>query len=176
MRRVLYILPVLVFVAIAGFLAQGLTRDPSELPSALLDQPAPEFDLPPIAGRDEHGFARSDLGGEPALVNVFASWCVPCRIEHPLINRLAEDGVTVHGLNYKDEAGDARAWLDELGDNFTYAGSDLDGRAGIEFGVYGVPETYVVDADGNIVYRHVGPLQPRDVEETIRPILERLQP
>ena len=171
MRRVLYILPVLVFVAIAGFLAQGLTRDPSELPSALLDQPAPEFDLPPLPGRDEHGFARSDLGGEPMLVNVFASWCVPCRIEHPLINRLAEDGVTVHGLNHKDKPEDATAWLDELGDNFTHVGSDQDGRAAIEWGVYGVPETFVITGDGAIAYKHVGPIQMSDLEDRILPAL-----
>jgi len=175
MRRLLFIVPAIVFLVIAGFLAIGLTRDPAELPSALRDRPAPDFALPPLPGRDEEGFARAHLGGEPMLVNVFASWCVPCRIEHPLINRLAEDGVVVHGLNYKDEAAAARAWLDELGDNFTRVGHDLDGQAGIEWGVYGVPETYVVDADGRIVHRHVGPLRPEDVEQEIRPILESLQ-
>jgi cytochrome c biogenesis protein CcmG, thiol:disulfide interchange protein DsbE len=175
MRRLLFIVPAVVFLVIAGFLAIGLTRDPSELPSALLDRPAPDFALPPLPGRDEHGFARSDLGGEPMLVNVFASWCVPCRVEHPLINRLAEEGITVHGINHKDQAADAQRWLDELGDNFTHVGFDLDGRGGIEWGVYGVPETYVVDAEGMIVHRHVGPLQARDVERDIRPILESLK-
>lgn len=175
MRRVVFILPVVVFITIAGFLAQGLTRDPSELPSALLDRPAPEFDLPPLEGRDDHGLARSDLGGEPMLVNVFASWCVPCRVEHPLINRLAEEGVTVQGINHKDKPEAARAWLAELGDNFTHVGADRDGRASIEWGVYGVPETYIVDPAGTIVYRHVGPLRPEDVEETILPILESIE-
>lgn len=174
MRRLLFIVPAVVFLVIAVFLAIGLTRDPAELPSALLDRPAPDFDLPPIPGRDEDGFSRDDLGGEPMLVNVFASWCVPCRIEHPLINRLAEDGIVIHGLNHKDQAENARAWLDELGDNFTRVGHDLEGRAGIEWGVYGVPETYVIDAEGVIVHRHVGPLRPEDVERDIRPILESL--
>jgi len=176
MRRLVFILPVIVFLAIAGFLAQGLTRDPSELPSALLDRPAPGFALPPLDGRDEVGFSRDDLGGEPVLVNVFASWCVPCRVEHPIINRLAEEGITVHGINHKDKPEDARAWLAELGDNFTKVGADRDGRASIEWGVYGVPETYIVDATGTIVHRHVGPLRPEDVEKTIRPILESLEP
>jgi cytochrome c biogenesis protein CcmG, thiol:disulfide interchange protein DsbE len=175
MRRLLYIVPAVVFLVIAGVLAIGLTRDPSELPSALLDRPAPDFALPPLPGRDDHGFARSDLGGEPMLVNVFASWCVPCRVEHPLINRLAEEGITVHGINHKDQAVNAQAWLEELGDNFTHVGFDLDGRGGIEWGVYGVPETYIVDAEGTIVHRHVGPLRARDVERDIRPILESLK-
>lgn len=175
MRRLVFIVPVVVFLAIAGFLAQGLTRDPSELPSALLDRPAPDFALPPLDGRDDKGFARADLGGEPVLVNVFASWCVPCRVEHPLINRLAEEGIIVHGINHKDKPEDARAWLAELGDNFTLVGADRDGRASIEWGVYGVPETYVVDADGTIVHRHVGPLRAEDVARTIRPILRSLE-
>lgn len=174
MRRLLFIVPAVVFLVIATFLAIGLTRDPSELPSALLDRPAPDFALPPLPGRDDEGFSRAHLGGEPMLVNVFASWCVPCRIEHPLINRLAEEGIVVHGLNHKDQAPNAQAWLDELGDNFTRVGHDLDGRGGIEWGVYGVPETYIIDADGVIVHRHVGPLRPEDVERTIRPILESL--
>ncbi len=175
MRRLLFIVPVVVFVAIAGFLAVGLTRDPSTLPSALLDRPAPAFDLPPLPGRDEVGFASTDLGGEPKLVNFFASWCVPCRIEHPVINRLGQSGVTVDAVNYKDKPEDALAWLAELGDPFERVGSDREGRVGIDWGVYGVPETYVVDADGTIVYKHVGPLQPRDVERTILPLLESLK-
>lgn len=175
MRRLLFIIPTLLFVAIAAMLAIGLSRDPAELPSALLDRPAPDFALPPLPGRDDHGFARSDLGGEPMLVNVFASWCVPCRVEHPLINRLAQDGITIHGINHKDKPEDALAWLAELGDAFTRVGADRDGKASIEWGVYGVPETYIVDARGTIVHRHVGPLQPRDVERTILPILERLK-
>ncbi len=175
MRRLLFVVPALVFVAIAGFLAVGLTRDPSNLPSALLDRPAPEFALPPLPGRDGSGFARANLGGGPALVNFFASWCVPCRIEHPVINRLAEAGVTVHGINYKDKPEDALAWLAELGDPFALVGRDQDGRVGIDWGVYGVPETYVIDADGTIVHKHVGPLQPRDVERTILPLLESLE-
>jgi cytochrome c biogenesis protein CcmG/thiol:disulfide interchange protein DsbE len=174
-RPLLFILPLLLFALVGGFLAIGLTRDPSTLPSALVGKPAPEFALPPLPGRDEHGLSRADLGGQPMLVNVFASWCVPCRIEHPVIGRLAEQGVVVHGINYKDEPGDAQAWLEELGDPFRHVGTDRSGRAGIEWGVYGVPETFVIDKDGRIAYRHVGPLQPRDVEEKILPLLGKLK-
>lgn len=174
-RPLLFMLPVALFALVGVFLAIGLTRDPSTLPSALVGKPAPNFALPPLQGRDTHGLARADLGGQPMLVNVFASWCVPCRIEHPVIARLAERGVVIHGINYKDRPEAATAWLQELGDPFQHVGADRDGRVGIDWGVYGVPETFVLDRDGNIAYRHVGPLQPRDVEETILPLLERLR-
>ena len=180
LKRLLFLLPVLVFVVISVGLAVGLTRDPSKLPSALLNDPAPAFDLPPIPewGDGEGGLATANLkGGDgPALVNVFASWCGPCRIEHPLLERLAEDeGATVYGINYKDRPEAARAFLEELGDPYARIGFDADGRVGIEWGVYGVPETFVVDADGTIVHKHVGPLMPRDLEETILPLLEELR-
>ncbi len=172
----IYVLPALAFVIIAAALGWGLTRNSQVLPSALLDKPAPEFSLPPIPGRDDHGFSRADLGGEPMVVNVWASWCVPCRAEHPLITRLAEEeGFKVHGINYKDRPEDALAWLQELGDPYTYIGSDQDGRAGIEWGVYGVPETFVIDSRGVIVFKQVGQLTPRVLEEKILPLLRRLR-
>jgi cytochrome c biogenesis protein CcmG/thiol:disulfide interchange protein DsbE len=174
-RCLLFAIPLALFVSLAVFLALGLTRDPSTLPSALVGKPAPDFTLPPLEGRDEYGFSRADLGGRPMLVNVFASWCVPCRIEHPVISGLAEQGVVVQGINYKDQPADAKAWLAELGDPFQHLGADRSGRVGIDFGVYGVPETYVIDKDGRVAYRHVGPLQPHDVERTILPLLEQLK-
>ena len=174
-RPLLFMLPLALFALVGVFLAIGLTRDPGTLPSALVGKPAPDFALPPLQGRDTLGLARADLGGQPMLVNVFASWCVPCRVEHPVIARLSERGVVIHGINYKDRPEAATAWLQELGDPFQRIGADRDGRVGIEWGVYGVPETFVVDREGNIAYRHVGPLQPRDVEETILPLLERLR-
>ncbi|MCB2052950.1 MAG: DsbE family thiol:disulfide interchange protein [Geminicoccaceae bacterium] len=181
-KHLLYVVPVIVFVAIAAFLAVGLTRDPQKLPSALLDKPVPAFSLPPLAGRagdapvDTLGLSDEDLGkGEVTLVNVFASWCVPCRVEHPLITELAEEGVTVHGINYKDAPADAVGWLERLGDPYARIGADENGRAGIEWGVYGVPETFIVDQKGTIVFKQVGPIQERDLEETIRPILEHLR-
>jgi cytochrome c biogenesis protein CcmG/thiol:disulfide interchange protein DsbE len=173
-NRLLFLIPLALFALVGGFLAVGLTRDPGTLPSALLDKPAPQFSLPPLAGRD-NGLATADLSPGPQLVNVFASWCVPCRVEHPLLMRLSEEGVTVQGINYKDKPEDAQEFLAELGDPYARIGSDRDGRVGIEWGVYGVPETYVIDRQGRIAYRHVGPLQPRDLERTIRPLLERLR-
>jgi cytochrome c biogenesis protein CcmG, thiol:disulfide interchange protein DsbE len=174
LRRLLFLLPVLIFVGVGIGLAVGLTRDPSTLPSPLIDKPVPTFELPPLAGRDGPGFSSADLEGRVSLVNVFASWCVPCRVEHPLLMALAEDGVAIYGIDYKDPAEKAAGWLAELGDPYQAIGADQDGRVAIDWGVYGVPETFVVDREGRIRHRHVGPLQPRDIEETIRPLLEDL--
>jgi cytochrome c biogenesis protein CcmG/thiol:disulfide interchange protein DsbE len=174
MRRLLYLIPVVVFVAVGIGLAVGLTRDPGTLPSALLDRPVPEFELPGLNGGE--GLSSQDLQGRVALVNVFASWCVPCRVEHPVLMRLAEEGVPIFGINYKDPADKAQAWLAELGDPFEKIGVDRNGRVGIEWGVYGVPETFVIDAQGRIRHRHVGPIQARDLKRTLLPILAELQP
>lgn len=174
-RLLIYGVPLALFLLVGIFLGIGLTRDPSTLPSALIGKPAPEFSLPPLEGRDDRGLSRADLGGKPMLVNMFASWCVPCRMEHPLLTRLKEQGVIIQGINYKDRPQDARAWLAELGDPFQHLGADRDGRAAIDWGVYGVPETYVIDKQGRIAYRHVGPLQPEDLTRTILPLLESLK-
>jgi cytochrome c biogenesis protein CcmG/thiol:disulfide interchange protein DsbE len=173
-RRLLFVLPILVFVVVGIGLAVGLTRDPSTLPSALIDRPVPTFQLPPIAGRRGQGLTDADLSGRVSLVNVFASWCVPCRVEHPLLMRLAEEGVPIYGIDYKDPADDAAAWLTEMGDPYRQIGADTNGRVGIDWGVYGVPETFVVDAAGRIRHRHVGPLRAKDVDETILPLLREL--
>ena len=174
-RLLVYGVPLALFVLVGAFLAIGLTRDPSTLPSALIGKPAPDFNLPPLEGRDGPGLSRADLGGTPMLVNMFASWCVPCRIEHPLLTQLAKQGVAIQGINYKDRPQDAGAWLAELGDPFQHLGADRDGRVAIDWGVYGVPETYVIDKQGRIAYRHVGPLQPQDLTKTILPLLESLK-
>jgi cytochrome c biogenesis protein CcmG, thiol:disulfide interchange protein DsbE len=134
----------------------------------------PEFQLPALEGGD--GLSSEDLKGRVSLVNVFASWCVPCRVEHPVLMRLAEEGVPIFGINYKDPPDQAKAWLAELGDPFEKIGADRNGRVGIEWGVYGVPETFVVDAEGRIRHRHVGPIQARDLERTLLPILAELNP
>jgi cytochrome c biogenesis protein CcmG/thiol:disulfide interchange protein DsbE len=175
LRRFLFVLPVGIFVGVGIGLAVGLTRDPSALPSALIDHPVPPFELPPLPGRDGPGFGSADLQGGVSLVNVFASWCVPCRMEHPLLLALAQDGVAIYGIDYKDPADDAAGWLAELGDPYRAVGADRDGRVAIDWGVYGVPETFVIDRAGRIRYRFVGPLQPRDLDETLRPLLERLE-
>jgi cytochrome c biogenesis protein CcmG/thiol:disulfide interchange protein DsbE len=145
------------------------------LPSALIDRPAPEFSLPPVLD-SVPGLSTADLKGQVSLVNMFASWCAPCRVEHPVLLRLKEEGrVTVFGIDYKDKPEDVKAWLGRLGNPYTRLGADLEGRVAIEWGVYGVPETYVIDREGRIRYRHVGPLQPRDLEEKILPLLKELQ-
>ena len=141
------------------------------MPSALLGKPVPDFALPPVLGREE-GLSTQDLIGHVSLVNVFASWCVPCRAEHPLFMELSATGeVPLYGINYKDPPDQARAWLDELGDPYARIGADINGRAGIEWGVYGVPETYVIAPDGTIAYRHVGPITRAILQETLLPIV-----
>ncbi|MFO1070568.1 MAG: DsbE family thiol:disulfide interchange protein [Geminicoccaceae bacterium] len=175
-RRLIFIVPVLLFVVVGVFLAIGLTRDPGELPSALIDKPVPQFALPPLDGRPGDGLSTADLtDGQPHIVNVFASWCVPCRVEHPLLMRLKAAGYAVDAINYKDKPADALAFLQDMGDPFQRVGSDRDGRAGIEWGVYGVPETYVIDRNGRVVHRHVGPLMPNDLDKTLVPLLESLK-
>ena len=178
-RRLRYLVPVFLFVALAAALGvQLLTGDPGEVPSALIDKPVPEFALPPVQGFEEAGgFATADLGnGEIALVNIFASWCGPCRVEHPLFMALAEAGtVPLYGINYKDTPDDAERWLGRLGNPYTLMGADLDGRTGIDWGVYGVPETFVVDGAGRIRHRHVGVLSRHDLDETILPLIEDLR-
>ena len=176
MRRLLFVLPLLLVAVIGLGLGYGLTRDASELPSVLIDQPMPGFDLAALDGVETPGFATRDLGGEVALVNVFASWCAPCRVEHPVLTRLAETrGIPLYGINYKDEATDAAGWLAELGNPYRRIGVDPEGRTGIELGLTGVPETYVVDAEGRIRYRHAGPITPEDVDDTLMPLIEELR-
>lgn len=171
--RLWMLLPALLaFILMTVFFRSLGREDQEDLPSALIDRPVPQFELPGLG--DRPGMSTADLkGGGVKLVNVWASWCVPCRAEHPWLTALAEDGVTIHGLNYKDKAADAEAFLDELGDPYSRVGSDTSGRVGIEWGVYGVPETFVVDDSGTIVYKHVGPITAGDVSNKIRPAMER---
>ena len=175
MKRLFFLLPLAIFLGMAFYFAIGLTKDPRILPSALIDQPVPAFDLPALKP-EKPGLATSDLKGEVTIVNVFASWCVPCRAEHPLWMKLAETGeVPIHAINWKDQRAAAVTWLRELGDPYSRIGHDLDNKAGIEWGVYGVPETYVIDRDGRIRYKHVGPLFPETYTEVIEPLLKELR-
>ena len=170
----LVVAPAVTFILMA-FFAWGLFNRDDALPSAMVDKSVPEFTLPPVLGRDD-GLSTQDLVGHVSLVNVFASWCVPCRAEHPLFMELGEIGeVPLYGINYKDPPEQARAWLDELGDPYTRISADRDGRVGIEWGVYGVPETYVIAADGTIAYRHVGPITRTILQDTIMPIVRNLK-
>lgn len=173
--RIMRFIPLAIFALLASALYVGLSLKPKEIPSALIDKPVPQFDLPALAGRpDDSGLSTADLkGGELSVVNVWASWCVPCRVEHPLLKRLGEQsGVPIHGLNYKDRTDQARAFLDELGDPFDRVGVDANGRAGINWGVYGVPETFIVSGDGTILMKHIGPLTDWDIDNKLLPFIK----
>lgn len=172
-----YILPIGLFAALAVAFAVGLGLRPDIIPSPLINQEAPAFRLPPLPGRDDGGLSSDDLKGDgPTLVNVFASWCIPCRAEHAQLTALArEHGVRVVAINYKDKPDEALAWLAELGNPFSKIGMDTTGRVAIDWGVYGVPETFVVDKQGRIRFKHVGPLMDYDVTDTILPVLRRLR-
>ncbi len=177
--RLSYLLPVAAFVGLAavfGFYLYQVGaggKNISDVPSALIDKLVPEFELPPIMGRND-GFATSDLAGKVALVNVFASWCGPCRVEHPILMRLAREGVPIYAINYKDKPEDALRFLTDLGNPYSRIGADNTGRTSIDWGVYGYPETFVIDRTGRIRYKHIGPIMPHDLDNTIRPILESL--
>jgi cytochrome c biogenesis protein CcmG/thiol:disulfide interchange protein DsbE len=175
-QRGLFLLaPVVAFALLSVVLAFGLTRNARDIPSALIGKPVPEFSLPPVKGR-MLGLSSADLKGEVSLVNVFASWCVACRSEHPFFMELKKSGaVPLHGLNYKDRPDDAAAWLDRMGDPYVRTGADLNGRVAIEWGVYGVPETFVVDRDGRIAFKHIGPINQEILDGTILPLVERLR-
>jgi len=174
-RRALYLLPLLLFLVVVGYFALSLRPgyDPQVLPSVMIDKEAPPFDLATLQGS---GTVSLDaLKGHPVVINFFASWCVPCRIEHPLLMRLAQqDHVPLYGIAYKDPAADASRLLGRLGDPYRGVGLDLDGRVGLDFGVYGVPETYVIDATGHIRKRFVGPLTEAVVDHELLPLLRQL--
>lgn len=173
--RILYAAPALAALILFGVFFWGLSYGTDDLPSTLIGQPVPAFDLPPVMGRTL-GLSDADLPSEVSLVNVFASWCVACRAEHPLFMALSASGaVPIHGLNYKDRPEDAAAWLDELGDPYTRTGADIDGRVGIDWGVYGVPETFVIDAAGRIALKHIGPISRETLDEKIMPLVRDLQ-
>lgn len=176
-RQLLYFLPAVLFlivaIVVAWFMLSG--RDPQAIPSALLNRPAPEFTLPPPQGLDT-GFGRKDLIGQVTVVNVFASWCTPCLAEHPYIMQLSKTpGVRVFGLNYKNKDDQAVAWLDRHGNPYARVGADRDGRVAIDWGVYGVPETFVVDRTGVICLKKVGPVTPKILADEILPLVKALQ-
>ena len=168
------VVPLAVFAVIAVALGIGLQLKPSEIPSALIGRPAPEFALDPVQGTDK-GLSSADLKGQVSIVNVFASWCVPCRVEHPLWEEVAKTGVPVYGINYKDKPENAAAWLASLGNPNARTRADLNGRVGIDFGVYGVPETFVVDANGVIQLKFIGPVDRNALETQILPKVRELQ-
>jgi cytochrome c biogenesis protein CcmG, thiol:disulfide interchange protein DsbE len=173
--RLLFLVPVLLFAALALAFRAGLQRDPRVVPSVLIGKPVPNFSLPPVQGR-KLGLSTANLRGDVSLVNVFASWCVTCREEHPVLMGLQAAGtVVIHGLNYKDKPDDAARWLDTMGAPYTRTGADLDGKVAIDWGVYGVPETFVVDRQGRIAFKQIGPVTTEDLNRTILPLIAGLR-
>jgi cytochrome c biogenesis protein CcmG, thiol:disulfide interchange protein DsbE len=169
-----YLIPLAIFLVLVVFLAIGLTRNPQELPSALLDKPAPIFRLPQLKQPDKT-FSAEDMRGKVWMLNVWASWCVACRDEHPYLFEYQKSGaVPIYGLNYKDRPEDALGWLSELGDPYLLSAVDLDGRVAIDYGVYGAPESYIIDKSGTIRMKHVGPVMPEVWEKKILPLVQEL--
>jgi cytochrome c biogenesis protein CcmG/thiol:disulfide interchange protein DsbE len=174
-RRILFLVPLVLFLVLAGYFALALRPgyDPQTLPSAMIDKEAPQFDL---AGLNGDGLARDALKGSPVVINFFASWCVPCRVEQPVLMRLANrEHIPLYGIDYKDQPGDATKLLAQFGDPYRRVGLDPDGRVGLDFGVYGVPETYVLDSTGRIRKRFVGPLTAEEVDNELLPLLKALE-
>ena len=170
-----FVVPLVVFIVLVGFLAAGLRLKPRELPSPLIGKPAPAFVLPELL-TPQREFSSAQMAGRAWLLNVWASWCVACRTEHPLLNRLARaDSVPIVGLNYKDNADDAAAWLQRLGNPYSRLPFDPHGDVGIEYGVYGVPETYLIDRSGVIRHKHIGPLSEDVLRREILPRIEKMR-
>lgn len=190
-----FLVPLLLFFALAAFLGFGLTLNPREVPSPLIGKPAPEFTLARL-DQPEQRFALEEMRGEVWLLNVWASWCVACREEHPVLVRMAQqNGVPIVGLNYKEVRGDgalnvrgmaldtetdlaiqrARRWLTDHGDPYVLSVLDIDGRVGIDFGVYGVPETFLIDREGKIRYKHIGPITPEVLKQVLLPKIEEVR-
>jgi len=170
-----FLLPLGLFIVLVGFLAVGLNRDPREVPSPLVGKPAPVFEVPQLADPGKT-FAPKDMLGKVWLFNVWASWCVSCRQEHPvLVDYAKSHGITVVGLNYKDQRIDGMRWLAQFGDPYLLSAFDVDGRVGIDYGVYGVPETYLIDKAGSIRFKQIGPITPEVMEQKILPMMKELE-
>jgi cytochrome c biogenesis protein CcmG/thiol:disulfide interchange protein DsbE len=173
-RILLAVLPLVVLVGLFSAFALSLNRDPTLIQSVLINKPAPAFNLPAVDGLGVPGFDTAALKGQVTVVNVFASWCIPCREEHPVLEALkAQTGVRLFGINQKDEAGNARTFLAELGNPYDAVGADSNGRTSIDWGVYGVPETFIVNADGVITFKHVGPISPAALGSEIIPAIDK---
>ncbi len=169
-----YLLPLAVFLSLAAFLWRGLFLNPSEVPSPLIGKPVPAFSVP-LLSDPAKTLSASDLRGKVYLLNVWGSWCVSCREEHPVLVELAKKGtIPIYGLNWKDKREDALAWLERYGDPYIGSGVDRDGRVAIDFGVYGAPETYLIDRQGVIRFKQTGPLTWQIIEQKIMPLIAKL--
>ena len=172
MRRWIMVLPLVVFLGVAAVLFRGLYLDPAELPSALIDKPFPDFTLREV--QSERTLTRADLLGKPALVNVWGTWCVACRVEHPVLNTLARQGVLIYGINYKDDNAAARRWLADYHNPYALDINDKDGTLGLDLGVYGAPETFLIDARGVIRHKWVGVIDQTVWREQLAPLYQAL--
>ena len=173
MKRLLMLLPLAVFLIVAVFLYRGLFLDPSELPSALINKPMPAFSLPSVED-PQRLISDADLKGKPALVNVWATWCVACKVEHPVLNKLAAQGVVIHGVNYKDENAEAQKWLREFHDPYQLNIRDEQGSLGLDLGVYGAPETFFIDKEGVIRHKFVGVITEQVWREQLAALYQQL--
>jgi cytochrome c biogenesis protein CcmG, thiol:disulfide interchange protein DsbE len=172
MNRLKLFLPLVIFVALAIFLMRGLKLDPTAMPSALLDKPWPVFSLPVL--ESDKTVTESDLHGQKALVNIWATWCITCRVEHPFLMNLKQQGITIYGVSYKDKREDALQWLQEKGNPYQFTIIDADGKLGIDLGVFGAPETYFVDSKGIIRYKYIGDLNERTWNEKLKTVWDQL--
>jgi cytochrome c biogenesis protein CcmG/thiol:disulfide interchange protein DsbE len=169
-----FAIPLAIFILLAAFLAVGLTRDPREVPSPFIGKPAPAFRLEQLHDR-KLAFTPEDMKGKVWMLNVWASWCVSCRVEHPLLVEMSRQGIVpIVGLNYKDARDDGVKWLTKFGNPYSLSAYDVDGKVGIDYGVYGVPETFVIDRNGVIRYKQIGPITPEALEKKILPLLKSL--
>jgi len=169
-----FVVPLVLFLALCGFFFVGLYRDPHEVPSPLVDKPAPAFKVEQLH-QSQLAFAPEDMKGKVWLLNVWASWCVSCRVEHPLLVEMSKQKVVpIVGLNYKDKRDDGVQWLAKFGNPYILSAFDVDGKVGIDYGVYGVPETFVIDKQGVIRYKQIGPITPEALEKTIMPLIRKL--
>ena len=170
-----FIWPLVAFLVLAGFLYVGLGLNPHEVPSPLIGKPAPAFTLPQLHEPNKQ-FSTQEMKGKVWLLNVWSSWCVSCREEHPVLLELARQNIVpVYGLDYKDKREDGEAWLERGGNPYVLSASDIEGRVGIDYGVYGVPETYVIDKQGVIQYKEIGPVTPQNLQNKILPLVAQLQ-
>lgn len=168
------LIPFLLFIVLVGFLGKGLFLNPREVPSPLVGKPAPDF-IAPVLGNANEMFSSADMKGQVWMLNMWASWCAACRDEHPLLVEMLKHGVPLYGLAYKDVEEDALAVLKEMGNPYIITADDKDGRIGIDYGVYGVPETYIIDKAGIIRYKQIGPITPVDLRDKILPLLKELE-
>lgn len=175
MKRLLLFAPLILFAALGVYFGKGLQRDPTRIPSVLIDKPLPVFDLPPIEGF-EKGLSSEDLKGKVALINIFGSWCASCVIEHPMLMEIAaSERVLIAGLDWKDPKGAGSRWLQKHGNPYALIGDDAAGRVAIDLGVTGAPETFIVDKNGRVRYKQIGPISARIWREELEPLIEKLE-